>query len=87
MSATGMSVVRLLLAVILTNWLFSLFTIQVKPLHPDSSGGLAALERLLWLNVLMMLWDALLLGADLLSNNLHWFSLPELFLLGALSVT
>lgn len=82
--ATFMSVVRLLLALIFTNWLFNLFTIQVKPLHPDGSGGLGSLGRILWLSVVIMLWDALLFSAAFISSNLRWFSLPEMALLGAI---
>lgn len=84
MYATFMSVVRLLLALVFTNWLFYLFTIQVKPLHPDGSGGLGSLGRILWISVVIMLWDALLFSAGLISSNLRWFSLPEMFLLSAI---
>ncbi len=87
MYATGMSVVRLLLALFFTNWLFYLFTIQVKPLHPDGSGGLGALGRILWVSVGIMLWEALLLSAAWLSRNLNWFSSPEMILLSTIYVT
>ena len=87
MYATGMSVARLLLALFFTNWLFYLFTIKVKPLHPDGSGGLGALGRILWVSVGIMLWEALLLSTAWLSRNLHWFSIPEMILLGAIYVT
>jgi hypothetical protein len=86
MYAVSVSVVRLLLALVFTNWLFYLFTIQIKPLHPDGSGGLGALGRILWVSVVIMLWDALLLGAALLGSNLHWFSSPEIILMGAIYV-
>lgn len=86
MYAVSMSVVRLLLALVFTNWLFYLFTIQIKPLHPDGSGGLGALGSILWISVVIMLWDALLLGASLLGSNLHWFSSPEIILMGAIYV-
>jgi len=86
MYAVSMSVVRLLLALVFTNWLFYLFTIQIKPLHPDGSGGLGALGRILWVSVVIMLWDALLLGAAMLGSNLHWFSSPEIILMGAIYV-
>ena len=48
-----LSIARLVLALVFTNWLFYTFTIQIKPLHPDSSGGLGALGRLLWISVLI----------------------------------
>jgi hypothetical protein len=86
MYVTGMSVVRLVLALVFTNWLFYLFTLQVKPLHPDGSGGLGILGRLLWVSVGVMLWEALLLSATWLARNLHWLSLPEMLLLGAVYV-
>jgi hypothetical protein len=86
MYAIGMSVVRLLLALIFTNLLFYLFALQVQPLHPDGSGGLGVLGRLLWLSISIMLWEALLLVASVLSSNLHWLSFSEMILLGAIYV-
>jgi hypothetical protein len=86
MYATGMSVMRLLLAMVFINWQLYLFALRVKPLHPDGAGGLGALGRLLWLSVGIMLWEALLLVAAILSRNLHWLSLPEMFLLGAIYI-
>ncbi len=86
MYAACLSVVRLLLTLVLTNWLFYLFTIRIKPLHPDGSGGLGALGRILWVSVAIMLWDTLLLGAAVLSNNLHWFSQLEMILLVAIYI-
>jgi len=71
---------------VFTNWLFLLFTIHVKPLHPDGSGGLGALGRLLWMSVAIMLWVALLLFAALLTSNLYLFSPLEMFLLSAVYV-
>jgi hypothetical protein len=86
MYAAGMSVVRLLLSLIFTNWLFYLFVIKVKPLHPDGSGGLGALGRILWISVAIMLWDALLLGVALLANNLRWFTQLEMMLLSVIYI-
>ena len=86
MYAVCISVVRLLLTLVFTNWLFYLFTIHLKPLHPDGSGGLGALGRILWVSVTIMLWDALLLGVARLSNNLDWISTVEMILLGAIYV-
>jgi hypothetical protein len=86
MYAACMSVIRLLLTLVFANRLFSLFTIQIQPLHPDGSGGLGALGSILWVSVVIMLWDALLLGTALLSNNVHWFSPLEMFLLAAIYV-
>jgi hypothetical protein len=42
--------VWLVLVAIALNRVFSSFTINVHPLHPDGSGGLGALHQLLWLS-------------------------------------
>lgn len=86
MYATSLSVIRLLLALVFTNLLFSRFTVQVRPLHPDGSGGLGALTSLLWLSVGIMLWDTILLSASWLSRNLLWLSPIEMSLLGAIYI-
>ena len=39
----------LLMIAIITHRLFSTFTVRVKPLHPDGSGGLGLFNRLLWI--------------------------------------
>jgi len=82
-----LSMMRLLLTLVFTSWLFSLLKVQIKPLHPDGSGGLGALGRILWISIIIMLWDALLLGAALLSNNMYWFSPLEMILIGTIYVT
>lgn len=86
MYVTGISVLRIVLALIFTNWLFSRFTLQVKPLHPDGAGGLGAMGNLLWMSVGIMLWEVLLLAASVLSHNLIWLSLSEMILLGAIYI-
>ncbi len=86
MYVTGMSVIRLVLALIFTNWLFSRFALQVKPLHPDGAGGLGAMGYLLWTSVGILLWEVLLLVASVLSRNLIWLSLWEMILLGAIYI-
>ena len=87
MYATGMSVVRLLLALIFTNRLFTRFKLQITPLHPDGSGGLAILGHLLWLSIGILLWVALLLVIAVISRNLSPLSLSEMVLLGAIYLT
>ena len=42
-----LSVARLVVTLIFTNWLFHLYTIRVNPLHPDGSAGLSILEHML----------------------------------------
>ncbi len=86
MYVTGISVIRIVLALIFTNWLFYRFPLQVKPLHPDGAGGLGAMGHLLWASVGVMLWEVLLLVASALSRNLIWLSLSEMILLGAIYI-
>jgi len=81
---TFLSIARLLLALIFTNWLFFTFTIHIKPLHPDGSGGLGGLGRLLWLSVLIMFWDALFLSTAIFSIAKSLFSPLEMVLLAAI---
>jgi hypothetical protein len=40
----------LMMIAIITHRLFRAFTIRVKPLHPDGSGGLGLFNRLLWIS-------------------------------------
>lgn len=46
---------RLILLAIFLNRLFFLFSIRVRPLHPDGSGGLAALSQLGWMSAALAL--------------------------------
>jgi hypothetical protein len=50
-----LSVLWLLSMVVATNRLFHVFTIQIKPLHADGSGGLNLLNRFLWMGVALMM--------------------------------
>ncbi len=81
-----LSITRLLLALVFTNWLFYTFTIQIKPLHPDGSGGLGALGRLLWFSVLAMVWDALFLSTVIISIAKSLISPFEIVLLAVIYV-
>jgi hypothetical protein len=83
---TFMSITRLLLALVFTNWLFYTFTILIKPLHPDGSGGLNALGHLLWFSVLTMFWDALFLSTVIISIAKSLVSPIEMVLLAAIYV-
>lgn len=87
MYAAGMSVVRLLLTLVLTNTLFTHFKLQVKPPHSDGAGGLAILGSLLGLCVSIMLWVALLIVIGVISQNLSKLSTSEIVLLGAVYLT
>ncbi len=81
-----MSITRLLLALIFTNWLFYRFKILIKPLHPDGSGGLGVLGSLLWISVLTMFWDALFLSTVILSIAKSLITPLEIFLLAGIYV-
>lgn len=50
----GFILVRVVLLLVFINRLFLLFTIHVKMLHPDGSGGLGSLEHIGWISVGMM---------------------------------
>ncbi len=54
---------RLILLLIFLNRLFVLFRIRVRPLSPDSSGGLAALNQLGWVSAAIMVASTLFLVA------------------------
>jgi len=47
-------IIRVVLLLVFINRLFLLFTIQVKPLHSDGSGGLGSLGHIWWISVGMM---------------------------------
>ncbi|GHO99966.1 hypothetical protein KSF_100140 [Reticulibacter mediterranei] len=47
-------IVRLLLVAATINRVFHFFTINVFPLHPDGSGGLGALQQLLWISTVLL---------------------------------
>lgn len=81
---TFLSIVRIVVAFVAINWLFLTFTIRIKPLHPDGSGGLGALGRIIWLSVVMLLLDALLLYTGLISRNVSVFSSFEIYLLAVI---
>jgi hypothetical protein len=51
----SLCLVRLMLVARSLNHVFSSFTINVCPLHPDGSGGLGALRQLLWLSTAMLI--------------------------------
>lgn len=45
----------LVMIAITTHFLFRTFTIRVKPLHPDGSGGLGLFNHFLWITIPLML--------------------------------
>jgi hypothetical protein len=47
--------VWLLIIAVTTNRLFHIFTIRVRPLHPDGSGGLGVFNRFLWISITLVM--------------------------------
>jgi hypothetical protein len=54
---------RVMLLLIFVNRLFFLFSIRVRPLHADGSGGLAALSQMWWMGAALLFVEALLIFA------------------------
>ena len=54
MYAVFLNVVRLLVILVFTNWLFHLYTIHLNPLDPDGSAGLGKLGTMLSISMLLM---------------------------------
>jgi hypothetical protein len=50
-----LSIVWLLSMVVSINRLFHVFTIRVRPLHPDGSGGLGLFNRFLWISIALVM--------------------------------
>lgn len=50
-----LSIVWLLSMVVSINRLFHVFTVQVKPLHPDGSGGLGVFNHFLWISIALVM--------------------------------
>jgi hypothetical protein len=65
--------VWLLMIAIITHRLFRTFTVRVKPLHPDGSGGLGLFNRLLWTAIPLVAQAALplLFGGALLHSRIE----------------
>jgi hypothetical protein len=53
--AAVLVVARLVMTAITTHRLFRAFTIRVKPLHPDGSGGLGLFNHFLWIIIPLMI--------------------------------
>jgi hypothetical protein len=79
-------VVQMVMTFVAINWLLWTFTIRVRPLYPDSSGGLGMLTKLMWISMVMLLWDALLLYSGLISANVSVFTPFEISLLGSIYI-
>ncbi|GCE06774.1 hypothetical protein [Dictyobacter aurantiacus] len=86
MFATGMSVIRLVLALIFVNRLFYLFKLRIKPALPDSSSRIQGFEPLLWFCVSIMLWVVILLVVMILARDVGSLAFPEAVLLVAIYI-
>ncbi len=73
------SVVRILVTLVFMNWLFSVFTIKVNPLHPDGSAGLGALGYMLVISVVLLVTMGV---AALVMNSSYLFANPSIFSIG-----
>ncbi len=67
-----LSIVWLLSTVLSTNRLCRVFKIQVKPLHPDGSGGLGVFNHFLWISIAL----AMIGACSAISVGLHNFDVP-----------
>jgi hypothetical protein len=74
-----LSIVRLLLVAIAINRVFHFFTINVFPLHPDGSGGLGALQSLLWISNIMLIGGLCFVVALISRTTDHVFVITLLF--------
>jgi hypothetical protein len=69
----------LVMIAFITNLLFRAFTIRVKPLHPDGSGGLGLFNRFLWITLPLMI----VIGCGIAGwGNLFSHGIDRIFLLG-----
>lgn len=84
--ACMLCIIRIVVTFVAVNWLLWTFTVQIKPLHSDNSGGLGMLTKLMWLSMVMLLWDALLFYIGLTSRKVSVFSPVEISLLGVIYI-
>ncbi|MBV9706678.1 MAG: hypothetical protein JO125_04655, partial [Chloroflexi bacterium] len=81
--------IRLVIALIYVNVLFRTFTINVNPLHPDNSGGLGILERMLGVSAAFLSTAgvvALVINTSFLFGTMSFFSLTEAIVIGAVYI-
>ncbi|MBO0794862.1 MAG: hypothetical protein J2P36_28460, partial [Ktedonobacteraceae bacterium] len=82
----SMSIIRFLISMYFVNLLFRTFTIHVNPLHPDRSGGLGVMHRVLWVTVAIILGNTLVFYNTIqisLANNINSSALDAILLVGA----
>ena len=80
-----LTVVRLLVTLAYTNWLFHLFKIKVNPLHPDGYAGLGVLGTMLSFSTIVLVAlgvAALVMNSSFLLGNNNVFSRVEAIFLG-----
>lgn len=84
--ATFLSITRIVATFVAINWFLWTFTINIRPMHLDGSGGLGGLAKLMWISVVMLLWDALLIYTEWTSSKISVFSSVEISLLSAIYI-
>ncbi|HEY6408482.1 MAG TPA: hypothetical protein VIY29_13530 [Ktedonobacteraceae bacterium] len=80
-----LTVVRLLITLAYSSWLFHLFTIKVNPLHPDGYAGLGVLGSMLSISTILMVTlgiAALVMNSSFLLGNTNIYSQVEAIVLG-----
>jgi hypothetical protein len=76
--AVFLSVVRLLVILVFTNWLFHLYTIHLRPLDSDGSAGLGKLGTMLSINMLLLVTLGII-ELVFLQPELLFGSLPAIY--------
>ncbi len=87
--ASFMSIVRSLAALLFTRKVFNTFTIHIKPLHPDGSGGLGTVGNMLMISAGVMVTMGiaiLVMNASFLLGNTTSFSQFEGILLATIYI-
>lgn len=82
-----LSIIRIIIALVFSNWLFHAFTIKINPLHPDGYAGLGALGTLLIISSVMMAAmaiAAMVMNSSFLLSNDNLYSRAEAIILALL---
>ncbi|MFL5691429.1 MAG: hypothetical protein ACJ795_06455 [Ktedonobacteraceae bacterium] len=75
-----LSIIRIIIALVFSNWLFHAFTMKINPLHPDGYAGLGALGTLLIISSVMMAAmaiAAMVMNSSFLLSNDNIYSRAE----------
>ena len=82
-----LSVIRIIIALVFSNWLFHDFSMKINPLHPDGYAGLGVLGSLLIISSVMMVAmaiAAMVMNSSFLLDNSNIYSRAEAILLALL---